>query len=79
MKTTQLSKQVNKAALLAKKSGQTIEINYNLPYVAVNNNNGDKYFFQGEEADNLIEEARKSPLYMFCSIENIILWQSQGW
>ncbi|MEO7048976.1 MAG: hypothetical protein ABI091_26975 [Ferruginibacter sp.] len=79
MTTQQITKQINASCRSAKSSGQTIEINYSLPYVSINNNNGDEYFFQGEEASNLIEEARNSNLHNYCSVENIILWQSQGW
>jgi hypothetical protein len=87
MTTLQLSKLVNKSARLSQQSlnqvledkKHAIEINYRLPYVAIMHADGSEYFFQDEEADNLIEEARRSPLHDYCSIENIILWQSIGW
>lgn len=87
MTTLQFSKLVNKAARLTQQElnrsmeekEKAIEINYRLPYVAVKHADGSEYFFQGDEADNLIEEARSSPLHNYCSVENIILWQSIGW
>ena len=69
---------VNKIAKDALKGGQKIEINYSLPYIAINTG-FEEYFFQGDEANNLIEEAQKSKLSNFCTVENIILWQAQGW
>lgn len=55
-----------------------IEINYGLPYVAVNSGN-DEYFFQGEEASNLLEEATNTSNKFNVSVEDAIIWQSQGW
>lgn len=78
MTTSKISQQINAIARKAKTNGNTIEINYQLPYVAVNTGDN-KYFFQGEEASELIEDARKSDLHYHCSIENIILWEAQGW
>lgn len=36
-------------------AGSTIEINYKIPYVAINFNDGTEYFFQGDEASELID------------------------
>ncbi|MEO7047753.1 MAG: hypothetical protein ABI091_20815 [Ferruginibacter sp.] len=63
----------------ARDNGQSIEIDYNLPFVSIDNNNGESYFFEGQEADELINEARNGKISDLCTIEDIILWQSQGW
>jgi len=39
-----------------REAGGSVEINRSLPYVAVNLSDGTEYFFQGEEADNLLDE-----------------------
>jgi hypothetical protein len=75
----QLFQSVADIANSARANGQTIDINYSLPYVAIDCQDGTEYFFQGEEASNLIKEAEDSKLSKYCSIEDIILWQAQGW
>ena len=55
-------------------AGGTVEINHGLPYVAVTCSNGDEYFFQGEEAENLIDEV---PEYV--NEEDYIMYSSMNW
>jgi hypothetical protein len=74
----QIAIQIDETCKRALENGQTIEINYRLPYVAINSGK-DEYFFQDSAAVELIEEARLSKLHLYTSIENIILWQAQGW
>ena len=59
--------------------GQSVTINHMLPWVEVNrgkNEHGDDdtYFFQGEEASDLIDSC---PEYL--NEEEYILWSAQGW
>lgn len=69
---------VKETARQAEANGQTIEINYSLPYICVNTG-FEEYFFQGQEAEEMIESAKNSELHNYCSIESIILWEAQGW
>jgi len=55
------------------KAGATIEINHSLPYVAIKMSNGDEYFFQGEEASNLLNEVPdyiNEEVYLIASAQN---------
>jgi hypothetical protein len=73
------SRTVIVSARSARKAGQLIDICNKLPYVSIKRGADDEYFFQGEEASNLINEAEHSMLANFCTTEDIILWQAQGW
>ena len=55
-------------------AGGTIEINSSLPYVAIKQPNEEEYFFQGEEAENLLNEVPDD-----INEEEYIIWISQGW
>jgi len=55
-------------------AGGTIEINHGLPYVAIKQPNEEEYFFQGEEAENLLNEVPDD-----INEEEYIIWISQGW
>jgi len=55
-------------------AGGTIEINSGLPYVAIKQPNEEEYFFQGEEAENLLNEVPED-----INEEEYIIWISQGW
>lgn len=62
-----------------KKSGAKVEINYNLPYVAITRQRyagepDEEFFFQGEEADTLISECPDN-----ISVEDYLLNISGGW
>ena len=56
MTKKELNKQYEERYQNEIKAGATIEINHSLPYVAIKINNGDEYFFQDEEASNLLKE-----------------------
>jgi len=56
-----------------------IDINFGLPYVGIVCPDGGEYFFQGEEASNLLEEATNTANKFNVSIEDAIIWQSQSW
>ena len=57
-----------------REAGTTIEINSGLPYVAIEFTNGDEYFFQDEEADELLDEVPDN-----INEEDYILAISQNW
>lgn len=55
-------------------AGSTIKINYTLPYVDVTMSDGSEYFFQGDEASELLAEV---PVNI--DPESYILALAQGW
>jgi len=57
-----------------RKAGGTVEINDRLPSVAVSLSGGLDYFFQGEEAENLLNDVPDE-----LSAEDFILAIAQGW
>jgi hypothetical protein len=61
-----------------REAGGYVKVNLNIPYVAVNCSNGEEYFFQGEEASNLIDEAEKA-FDGGLSITDYIMAASQSW
>jgi hypothetical protein len=78
LNTLRIALDIKKRAEAEREAGGYVKICLSLPYVAVNCSNGDEYFFQGEEASNLIDEAEKA-LDGNCRIEDYILSQSQSW
>ena len=79
MEESELIKQIEETARGCRSAGMSVEINHSLPYVAVNlgvNEHGDpiEYFFQGEEASNLIDDVPE-----WINEEDFILWCAQGW
>lgn len=85
MTTKQMTKQIKACAKSVRQScklnsdTRLIEINWHLPYVGINLPDGSEYFFQGEEASNLLEEATNTGNRFNVSVEDAIIWQSQGW
>ncbi len=69
-----LVKQYEQRAAAERKDGTTIEINNGIPYVAIEFPNGDEYFFQGEEADNLLNEVPEN-----INEEDYLLAIAQNW
>lgn len=62
-------------AVSARRFGAKVEINFTLPTVAVTYD-GKEYFFQGDEAVALLDEAAS---LMEVSIEDFILWLARSW
>lgn len=57
-----------------RKAGGSVEINNQIPSVAVTLSGGLDYFFQGEEAENLLDSVPDE-----LSAEDFILAIAQGW
>lgn len=79
MTQDELIKQIEETAAYCREEGQYVKINHGLPWADVflgKNEHGDdhSYFFQGEEASNLIDGV---PDYV--NEEDYILWSAQGW
>jgi hypothetical protein len=74
MDRQQLVNQVEDTAHCCRLAGMKVEINNLLPYVSVYLSEGQTYFFQGEEASDLLKEV---PDYL--NPEDYILWSAQGW
>lgn len=62
-------------AVSARRFGAKVEIDYSLPTVSVTLE-GKEYFFQGEEAVHLLEEAAS---FMNVGPEDFILWMARSW
>jgi hypothetical protein len=78
MTNKQMLANIKKTANSARKAGQNIEINFGLPYVSINRIDT-VYFFQGDEASNILEEAINAGNKFNCSTEDYLLYISQGW
>ena len=79
MTNKQMQKQINNTADAARKAGQTISIDWGLPYVSIVCSESDEYFFQGEEASNLLAEAVEAGNKFYVSSEDYLLHIAQGW
>ena len=79
MTQDELIRQIEETAAYCRNEGQYVKINHSMPWVDVYHGLGSwlepiQYFFQGEEASNLLDEC---PDYV--NEEDYILWTSQGW
>jgi hypothetical protein len=79
MTNEEMRDQIEKSAQFERDAGGTIEINDRMPYVAIQMSNGDEYFFQGQEADELLDEHNASADRFNTSVEDSILHSAQGW
>ena len=61
------------------KDEKLIDINTSLPYVGINLPGGEEYFFQEQEASELLEEAEKTAETFDVTTEEALIWMSQGW
>lgn len=59
--------------------GQVIEVNEGFQTIFVGFNSHHEYLFQGEDAEEMMSEYRKSPLSNFLHIEEYILASAQSW
>ena len=66
--------QIEDTAHYCRIEGQCVVINDSLPSVEVHRGPDDNYFFQGQEASDLLDEC---PDYV--SRKDYLLWIAQGW
>lgn len=78
MLTEELAEQMRTTAQAARAGGQRVSINSGLPYVAIDGG-VDDYFFQGEEAEELLAEASHAAAEYSVTRAEYILWSAQGW
>ncbi len=79
MTNQEMGAQIEQSAKAEMAAGASIEINYGLPYVALTMSDGSEYFFQGQEASELIDEHEASSSKFDTTIEQSILHSAQGW
>lgn len=87
MTNREMMQHINKCAkavkkefkIVAPKDEKLVDINYGIPYVGINLPNGEEFFFQGEDARNLLEEATNTANKFQVSIEDALIWHSQSW
>lgn len=70
-----LEEDIELYAVSARRFGATVKIDYALPTVAVTLE-GEEYFFQGEEAADLLEGAK---VLLGVEVEDFILWSARSW
>ena len=69
-----------KRAKAEREAGGKCEVSlYDLCYIAVTMSSGEEYFFQGEEADNLMGEYEDVPWLEHIDIEDYLLAIAQNW
>lgn len=86
MNKQQLIAQIASTAQVARDAGQSVTINPTLPTVSVYRGEGDEFFFQEHEADDLLTQARETLDNLIdeedvaqIGEEEVILHQAQGW
>ncbi len=79
MTNQEMQQQIEKSAEFELAAGALIEINNSLPYVAITMSDSSEYFFQGQEADELLEEHSASADKFDTTVEASILHSAQGW
>ena len=87
MTTREMKRDILRSAKSARKTvretypagTKIVDINYGLPYVGIICPDGSEYFFQGEDAGNLLEEAVTISNKFNVSVEDVLIWQSQSW
>ena len=65
---------LERSARIEKSKGGSVEINYKLPTVSVTLGNGQNFFFQGDEASDLLDEIPDN-----MSEEDFLLGTAIGW
>lgn len=70
----EIDKDYEKRAKNERKAGGKIEINYDLPYIAIEMSDGSEYFFQEHEADDLLNKIPDN-----IEDKNFILAIAQEW
>jgi hypothetical protein len=86
MTTRQFAADINRTAKAARKyfketqpaGEKIIDINWGLPYLAIYSGN-DEYFFQGEGASELLEQAVSTSNKFNTNVENTLIWMAQSW
>ena len=69
-----IKKHMEQCSEASRKSGGVIEINQRLPYVSILCADGTEYFFQGYDAERLLNEVPDN-----VSPEDYLFWASSGW
>lgn len=72
--TPKTVKEIERFAKEAKKLGDTVEINHKMPTIFINLSNGEEYFFQEWEAQELLDEVPDN-----VDPEEWFLWIAHGW
>lgn len=79
MTNEELVNQITAVAEDARKENMFVNVNPNIPSVAIYLNEDQEYFFQYEEAEELLDEAMAAESTYLVNIEDYILWSAQGW
>lgn len=71
---SRLVNQYERRADAERRAGGSIEIDYRLPYIAIEMSDGSEYFFQEYEADNLLDTVPNN-----INAEDFLLASAQNW
>jgi mRNA-degrading endonuclease RelE of RelBE toxin-antitoxin system len=71
--SSSIARDIEQTAESERENGATVEINYGLPYVAVENANGSEYFMQEHEASDFLDEVPDN-----VNAEDYALWYFNG-
>lgn len=64
----------SRTAEYEKEGGAVVEINESMPYISITLRDGSKYFFQGEEASEMLSDCPED-----VNREDYFLYIAQGW
>lgn len=79
MTNKEMRREIERAAQAEYDAGTTIEINTSLPYVVINFADGQEYYFQGQEASEMLEQHERAAKRFGVSVTDSILHAAQGW
>ena len=74
MNETELVKQYEERAQAERDAGGSISINHGLPYISITMSDFTEYFFQGEDAEELLDSTPE-----WINAEDYILAIAQNW
>jgi hypothetical protein len=61
------------------KDEKIIVLNESIPYLAISLKNGKEYYFQGEAAEEILDEALAVSSNYKTTIEDALIWMADGW
>lgn len=79
MTNKEMRKDIERSARAEENAGTTIEIDYRLPFVHIEYEDGKEYYFQGQEASELLETHERAASKFGVSVTDSILHSAQGW
>lgn len=79
MTNKKIRQQIIRTAIAAQAENQYVDINPILPTVLIHRDENDEYFFQEQEASNLLDEAQTACNKFSVTLKEWLLYAAQGW